>query len=58
MVWFIVWASLLMLGLGVNLAKHGEPETGKYNFFLRAVLLSLSIWLMYMWGAFDTLFGA
>ena len=53
MIWFAVWICIKCLGLGVYLAKHGQPKKGKYGFFamLFAVLVDWSI--MYAWGAFD-----
>lgn len=42
---FIVW---LALGLGVMLAKHGEPKNGTYSFWVG--LVSSVLQLLLLWG--------
>lgn len=44
----ITLIAILALGLGLALAKHGEPITGKHNFWGTligdAILVSILIW--------------
>ena len=59
MTYFIIWAVLNVLLIGAHLGKHGQPRTidGKYNFVRQTINAVFEAWLMYMWGAFDGLFG-
>jgi hypothetical protein len=44
----IILCALVTLNIGVALAKHGEPRTGKYGFFSSlfsaAIMFTLLIW--------------
>lgn len=42
---FTVW---LTLGLGVSLAKHGEPRSDHYNFW--TYLISAVLQVLLLWG--------
>lgn len=44
----IVFLAWLMLGLGCYLAKHGEPKTGKYDFW--TALISTILQVLLLWG--------
>ena len=57
MIYFLIWAVLHILSLGINMARHGEPEKTRVNFWRSLLSLAFTAWLMYMWGAFDTLIG-
>ena len=39
---------LMAMSLGMHLAKHGEPRTGKYNFW--AELFGSTVTLALLWG--------
>ena len=53
MIYALILISLNILGLGVHLAKHGEENTTKYNFFIRVITVCLVIWLYYKVGVFN-----
>lgn len=46
--WLIVLIILNVLGLGINLARHGETRKDKYSFWSALIGSGLVIWLAYM----------
>jgi|WetSurMetagenome_2_1015567.scaffolds.fasta_scaffold37656_9 hypothetical protein len=48
----ILILGLLILSLGISLAKHGEPKNGKENFFITLLGVALQITLLYFGGFF------
>lgn len=57
-----MWASILILimytvNLGFYLAKHGEKEEKKYNFFTQLIASIISLYILYCAGAFNSLIG-
>lgn len=44
---------LLAMYLGINLAKHGEDKTGKYNFWICLFSAAIYLVLYYYAGVFD-----
>lgn len=53
MIYAIIILVLIVLGVGVDLAKHGEPKEGKHNFWLTLFVAALEIWLLYKAGFFN-----
>lgn len=49
----IIYLVLTLLGLGITLAKHGEPKKDKHNFYVTFVGSGLIVALLY-WGGFFT----
>lgn len=47
----IIICVLYTLGLGINLAKHGEPKNDKYNFFSSCITVAIVIGLL-IWGGY------
>lgn len=47
----IIWLTINLLGLGISLAKHGEPKEGKYSFWWTLLSLLINVALLY-WGSF------
>lgn len=47
----IAMAILLAMSLGIDLAKHGEPKTGGYNFWIGLIGLIIYIGIL-AWGGF------
>ena len=47
-VYFIIILILDTLGLGMHLAKDGEPKEGEYNFFVSLISVILNIFLIVM----------
>jgi hypothetical protein len=45
------YLALIFLGLGIAIAKHGEPSK-PHNFFTSLIATGLSLWLLYMGGFF------
>ena len=53
MVATIILLTLNVLGLGIVLAKHGEPKEGNYNFWTTLIVTIITITLYYYAGLFD-----
>jgi hypothetical protein len=47
----IIYLILWLLGAGIAMAKHGEPKTGKYDFWTTLLSSILALGLLY-WGGF------
>lgn len=47
----IIYISVLMLGLGLHIAKHGEPRDQDYNAFIALISIVLQLGLLW-WGGF------
>lgn len=47
--------ALWMIGIGLHLAKHGEPMDQKYNFFGRLFGVALLFFIFYKGGFFNGL---
>lgn len=59
MIYFIIWAVFLIMALGIHLTRDGERRAEEeYNVVSFLFRSAVNLWLMYMWGAFDTLFKA
>ncbi len=54
----LIYIVLAVLGLGITLAKHGEPKTGEHNILVTLINAILVFALLY-WGGFfdDTHYG-
>ena len=48
----ILYIVILALGLGITLAKHGEPREDKYNFFNTLFGAAIQIGLLILGGFF------
>ena len=48
----IVWIALTAANVGIISSKHGEPKTGKYNFWIALADAGLSAFLLYKGGFF------
>lgn len=46
----IIFTAWLFLALGVSLAQHGQPRTGKNNFWIGLVSAALQFILLYFGG--------
>ena len=44
--------SLILISIGISMAKHGEPRTDKYNFFTTLVSNAILVTLYYFGGLF------
>ena len=49
--WFcrFLYVGLLLVGLGMSFAKHGEAKTGRYNGWTS--LIAVAIDILILWGA-------
>jgi hypothetical protein len=47
----LIYLALVILGLGIVLAKDGEPKTGKHSFWWQLVGTAIPCGLLY-WGGF------
>ena len=43
----------VVMNLGIHLAKHGEPKTGRYNFGVALISATIEVALFYYAGLFD-----
>ncbi|EIM6128850.1 lytic transglycosylase domain-containing protein, partial [Escherichia coli] len=48
----VVWAVLVLLGLGSELARHGQVRTGKHSFWWRLFGSVTVAWLLWCGGFF------
>ena len=48
----ICYIVIITLGLGISLAKHGEPKEDKYNFFNALIGSAIQIGLLILGGFF------
>jgi len=51
-IWQVIWLGLMMLSLGINLAHHGRPKTGKDNFWYALVGFGIHFVILYYGGFF------
>lgn len=47
----IIYLFLVVLTLGVELTRHGEPRTGNHSFFIALLSAFIAVGLLY-WGGF------
>jgi uncharacterized membrane protein len=47
----IIWIVWMTLGLGLYMALHDKPKTGKYNFWIGLITVALQAALLW-WGGF------
>lgn len=47
----LILLGLMILALGITLAKHGQPKNDKYNFGISLIANAIEIGLLY-WGGF------
>lgn len=47
----ITWLILNLIGLGVELAKHGEYKKDKHNFWVSLIALGIEVAIL-KWGGF------
>lgn len=49
----ILYVGLLLMGLGVALAKHGEYKSGRHNFWVSLIGVAIDLLVLYGGGFFD-----
>ncbi|KFK92742.1 MULTISPECIES: transglycosylase SLT domain-containing protein [unclassified Serratia (in: enterobacteria)] len=49
----ITWIVAVTLGLGMSIAKHGEPRTGKFSFWWQLFGAAVTAWLLWSGGFFS-----
>lgn len=47
----MIYLGLVLMGLGINLARHGEFKGGRYNFWTGLLAVGLQMSLL-AWGGF------
>lgn len=47
----VIMIVMLSIGLGIDIVKHGESKTGKYNFVTTLIAQLLVVAILY-WGGF------
>ena len=48
----ILMLCIFAMSLGLNLAKHGEPRTGKYSFWVSLISSAIELSVLYFGGFF------
>ena len=48
----LTYVALIVFSLGITLEQHGNPKTGKENFWTSLTASALTLWLLYMGGFF------
>lgn len=51
--WQIVYLGLMILGIGITLAKHGEPKEGNYNVIVTIISVAIEIAIVAAGGFFS-----
>lgn len=46
----VVMLALYFIQIGFSLSKHGEPKTGKHNFFVSVIATAIGAWILYKGG--------
>lgn len=49
----VVWAVLVLLGLGIELARYGQARTGKHSFWWQLFGSVTVAWLLWCGGFFS-----
>ena len=47
----LIYLALVVLSLGISMAKHGTPKEGNHSIFVDVIAVSLGCLLLY-WGGF------
>uniref|UniRef100_UPI003F8101A9 hypothetical protein n=1 Tax=Xanthomonas sp. 0924 TaxID=2835534 RepID=UPI003F8101A9 len=47
----LIYLALTMLGLGMGIAQHGEPKTGRHN-AVSTIVATVLILALLWWGGF------
>lgn len=48
----VVWLVLAGLGIGIGLAQHGTPKTGRHNIVVDVLSVGIGLLLLYCGGFF------
>lgn len=48
----IIYLAIIIFGLGIVLAKHGQPKDEKYNFWIQLLGVAIDLSLLYFGGFF------
>lgn len=51
-IWQIVYIGIMFMGLGLNLAKDGQPKEGKYSFWAQFLADAIILFILYKGGFF------
>lgn len=51
-IWQIIYIGLNVMGLGVALAKHGQPRTDKWNFWATFIATAIQFTILGFGGFF------
>ncbi|EIK3113952.1 transglycosylase SLT domain-containing protein [Escherichia coli] len=49
----VVWSVAALLGMGMALARHGQPRTDKHNFWYQSLAVLIAGWLLWCGGFFS-----
>lgn len=49
----IIYLALILISLGINMARDGEPD--EYNFLMAFISKALALWILYEGGFFDVM---
>lgn len=46
------YLALVLVSLGISLATHGQPNSGRKSFWTTAIATAITLWLLYEGGFF------
>ncbi len=47
----LIWLILVLVGLGIEIERHGDPKTGHYDAFTSLIAAAIGFGLLW-WGGF------
>ena len=53
----LVYLAMSLMGMGLAMARHGQPKTGKNNFWSDIFITAIIFYILYSGGFFDGLLG-
>ncbi len=52
-IYAIIYLSLVLVGIGSEIEKHGKPKTGNHNIFISLFAQSIILFLLWKGGFFE-----
>lgn len=54
----LIYIALILIGLGIAFAEHGQPKKGKHNAWITVIATIIVLILLFKGGFFDVLINA
>ena len=52
-IWIAAYLGMKLLGVGICIAKHGDPKTGSVNAWIALIAFFISMAFLYMAGVLE-----